>query len=184
MQGIIFTELLDLIDNAFSEEILEEVLDRCNLESGGAYTTVGNYNHKELLDLVGHLSDVTGVPAKDLVTTFCEKLFGRFAVLYPIFFEDIFDPYTFLKSVGDSIHVEVRRLYSDSRLPTVNAVDTADGELTISYRSHRPLADVAEGLILGCLKHFGGQYHLTRTDLLDEGEKATGRSAKFVVRKG
>lgn len=184
MQGIIFTELLDLIDNAFSEEILEEVLDRCELESGGAYTTVGNYHYKELLDLVGHLSDVTGVPAKDLVVTFCEVLFSRFSQLYPMFFEGISDPYTFLKSVGDRIHIEVRRLYSDSRLPTVSAVDTADGELTISYRSHRPLADVAEGLILGCLKHFGGHYHLTRTDLPDEGENVTGRSAEFVVRKG
>lgn len=184
MRGIIFTELLDLIDGAFSEEILEEVLERCQLKSGGAYTTVGNYDYRELLQIVNHLSEITGVPGKQLVMTYCEVLFARFAELYPMFFEGMSEPFVFLKTVGDHIHVEVRKLYSDSQLPTVAANDTGDGELTVDYSSHRPLADVAEGLIRGCLKFFGGEFELTREDLPDDSNQINGCRARFIVRAG
>lgn len=182
MRGIIFTELFNLIDKEFSPEITEQVLDRCDLESGGAYTTVGNYSHTEVLQLVTHLSEISGVPARDLILAFGEFLFGRFAELYPVFFEGITEPLEFLRSVEEKIHVEVLKLYTDSRLPTVKATDVGPGEILIDYISHRPFADVAEGLIRGCLKHFKAEFSLTRTDSIDGPEAISGCRSQFRVR--
>jgi hypothetical protein len=36
------------------------------------------------------------------------------------------------------------------------------------YISDRPLAGLCEGLIIGCLKHFGEQATLLRTDLAEQ----------------
>jgi len=52
MKGIVFTELFDMVEDKFSPDMLDDVLDGCTLESGGAYTTVGTYDHKELLEIV------------------------------------------------------------------------------------------------------------------------------------
>lgn len=181
MRGVIFTELLDLIDKAFSPEISEQVLDGCRLESEGAYTSVGNYNHTEVLQIVTQLSNVTGAPPHDLIMAYGEFLFRRFAELYPTFFEGISDPLVFLKSVESHIHVEVLKLYSDSKLPTVKATDIGPGQIRIDYASHRPFADVAEALIVGCLKYFGAQYELTREDPPEESGAAAGCRAQFIV---
>ena len=45
------------------------------------------------------------------------------------------------------------------------------------YHSSRPLADFAEGLIMGCLKYFGEQIDLEREDLPGE----NGTAARFVL---
>jgi hypothetical protein len=36
------------------------------------------------------------------------------------------------------------------------------------YRSQRPLADLAEGLIEGCAEHFGDKLQIERENLADE----------------
>lgn len=39
MKGIIFTEFLDMVEERFSIETAEEILEAANLASGGSYTT-------------------------------------------------------------------------------------------------------------------------------------------------
>ena len=43
MLGIVFTEFFDLVDEAFGEEILDDIIDMANLSNDGAYTAVGRY---------------------------------------------------------------------------------------------------------------------------------------------
>jgi hypothetical protein len=47
----------------------------------------------------------------------------------------------------------------------------------MSYRSSRPLADLAEGLIQGCIEHFDDPVRVVREDL----PGAPGTAARFVV---
>ena len=42
MKGIVFVELLAMAESVSSEEAVDEVLDTLQLESDGAYSTVGN----------------------------------------------------------------------------------------------------------------------------------------------
>ena len=174
MKGIVFTEFLELVEDRFGLEVADQVLESAQLESGGVYTAVGSYPHHELVEMVGRLSAQTGVEVPVLVRTFGEHLFSRFVALYPAFFEKIDDGIEFLCGVEDHIHVEVRKLYPDAELPRFEY--ERDGATTsILYRSKRHFGDLAEGLIHACLRHFGTECEVERTDLGTEGEESVVR---------
>lgn len=155
MKGVVFTELMDMIDQVFGEKIMDDVLDDCHLASGGAYTAAGFYDYRELLEVVGVLSHKTGIPVEDLIYKYGYYLFGRFSEMMPQFFQIPKDAFDFLELLDRHIHVEVRKLYPDAELPHFTAVRSGD-RMILTYQSKRPLADFASGLIGGCVKHFGG----------------------------
>jgi len=57
------------------------------------------------------------------------------------------DAFAFLSSLDGLIHVEVLKLYPQAELPSVPVTKMDDRELVMEYRSKRPFADVAEGLL-------------------------------------
>jgi Heme NO binding. len=87
MRGLVFTEFLDLVDETFSLETCERMIEMSNLPSGGAYTSVGTYDAKEMFTLVSGLSTLTGIPVPDLLKTYGRHLFKRFVSAFPVFFE-------------------------------------------------------------------------------------------------
>ena len=70
MKGIVFKEFIGMVESAFGEETVEKIIDKSNLESEGAYTSVGTYDHGEILQLVTHLSEECSTSVPDLVKTF------------------------------------------------------------------------------------------------------------------
>jgi hypothetical protein len=59
-----------------------------------------------------------------------------------------------VESVEGYIHVEVRKLYPDAEFPSFRTHARNNSTLEIDYRSCRPLAPLAEGLILGASDYF------------------------------
>ncbi len=180
MLGIVFTEFFDMVDDVFGDEMLDDIIDTAALPNDGAYTSVGRYDHEEILRLVAALSEKTGTPVPELVKVFGEHLFGRFVLGYPDFFSDVDSSIEFLMRIEDHIHVEVKKLYPDANLPTFDHASEAPNHLTLVYASERPFADLAEGLIQGCSKHFGERLELKREDL-NSGERYQSR---FHIRIG
>jgi hypothetical protein len=91
------------------------------------------------------------------------RLAETFHKAYPQHFKvpDFFD---FVESVDSHIHVEVMKLYPDAELPSF--VTRWEGDAFIlEYRSARPFAALAEGLLLGAIAHWGGRYALTRRSM-------------------
>ncbi len=179
MKGIVFTEFLEMVDDKFSPEITERIIDSADLPSGGAYTAVGTYDHAEIVQLVGNLSTETGLDAPALVQAFGTHLFGRFVDVFPHFFDGVEDAFTFLESVEGYIHMEVRKLYPDAALPSLQCSRPEPDTLHMVYESERGLADVAHGLIVGCCDHFGEAVTLDREDL--SGGKSS--HVRFVIKK-
>ena len=56
MKGMIFTEFLEMVENAYGWEVQENIIDAAALPNDGAYTAVGTYDHQELVSLVVALS--------------------------------------------------------------------------------------------------------------------------------
>jgi len=154
MKGIVFTEFFELVESAHGIEMVDRLIDECDLPSGGVYTAVGTYDHTEIVALVSRLSEVTGTPVPDLLKAYGEFLFGRFVELYPELFEGIDDTFSFLERVETYIHVEVRKLYESAELPTFDTRRIDGSTLEMIYRSGRHFEDLAEGLIRGCIKHY------------------------------
>lgn len=165
MKGIVFSEFIDMVERQFSLQIVDRIIEESQLPSGGAYTSVGTYPHAEMVQLVQRLSAVSGLPVPTLLKAFGEYLFGRFVALYPQYFQDQASSFAFLATLESKIHSEVRKLYPDAELPRFEH-DFPDAQhMTLFYRSSRPFADLAEGLILGCARHFGERIAVTREDL-------------------
>lgn len=161
MKGMIFTEFLDMVEATWSLDMVDSIIARANVPSAGAYTAIGTYSHEEIIALVVALSQETQQAVPDLVRTFGKHLFGRFLNLYPHFFTDISDSFEFLSGIENVIHAEVRKLYPDAELPSFE-VEQAPGKLILTYISAHPFADLAEGLIHGCIAHFGENIEIRR----------------------
>lgn len=154
MKGVVFTELLDMVEALFGADMIDDILDDCELASGGAYTTVGTYDHNELLQIVGALSKRSDLPVKDLVHKYGHHLFFRFYEIMPVFFDKPKSVFEFLESVHGYIHVEVKKLYPDAALPHFETERSGDDVLIMTYRSRCPFADFAGGLIHGCVEFY------------------------------
>ncbi|WND03285.1 heme NO-binding domain-containing protein [Temperatibacter marinus] len=172
MLGIVFTEFQEFIEESFSPDMYDELIEGAKaLESEGAYTAVGNYDYTEILQLVSVLSTKTSVSIPDLVKTFGQHLFGRFYELYPAFFIDIRGSYDFLQTIEDHIHVEVKKLYPEAELPSFDCREDENSKMEMIYTSARPFADLAEGLIVGCILHYKEDIQVDRLDLQPENGK-------------
>ena len=177
MKGVVFTEFLEMVESRFSADMVDDIIDDANLPSGGAYTAVGTYPHDEMVALVVALSQRSGAAVRDLLLAFGEHLFGRFVAGYPTFFVGVTDAFTFLAGIEDIIHREVRKLYPDAELPRFDIERHTDRELVLLYQSGRHFEDLAEGLMRGCIVHFGGGITIVRT-VVGEGDA---RSERFVL---
>ncbi len=170
MKGVVFTEFIEMVEDRFGFELADRIIETSELASGGAYTSVGTYDHHELIALLTKLSEETKTPAPDLLKAFGHYLFGRFVQGYPQVFEGLDDAIQVLSQLDEIIHPEVRKLYPDAELPTFENHLLEPRGLEMVYRSPRPFGDLAEGLVHGCIEHFGNSLHVTREDSSTEDE--------------
>lgn len=184
MKGIVFTELLNMVEEVFSMSTANKIVDSCELPSGGVYTSIGTYELKELLLLLKALSRETNLPIPKLVHAYGHRLFGRFYDKFPHFFYDVPNAFSFLMRVEDYIHVEVLKLYPDATLPSFDwTLDESRQTMTLFYQSPRCLGDLAEGLIQGCIEHYGEEISLAREDMGDDGSIVRFELAKLVSQR-
>lgn len=179
MKGIVFKELLEMAESTAGEEVVEEVISKADLASGGAYTSVGTYDYKEVLSIVSGLSDKLKLPINALVVLFGEHLVQVFKKNYPDFFNHK-EVFSFLESIDSYIHVEVKKLYPDAELPKFTTERVGENVLVMNYESKRPFAKLAEGLIQGTIKNFEGSEKLE----VDIDPDFSGTKAKFKIIKG
>lgn len=180
MKGMVFTEFMDMVEANWSLDMVDALIARANVASGGAYTAIGNYPHEEMHALVAALSRETGIAAADLVRAFGKHLFGRFAATYPRYFDGVETSFQFLAGIENVIHADVRKLYPDAEPPTFEVAKGRDS-MTLTYFSDHPFADLAHGLIEGCIAHFGEAIEIRREAVVGQ----PGAQARFILtRKG
>lgn len=178
MKGVVFTEFLDMVEDRFSADMVDDIIDDADLPSGGAYTAIGTYPHEEIVALVVALSGRSGIAVPDLLKVYGEHLFGIFVKGYPGFFAGVSDAFEFLAGIEDIIHAEVRKLYPDAELPRFDVECCEHGrQLTLIYDSRRHFEDLAEGLMRGCIAHFGGDIDIHR-EALGDGDA---RKERFIL---
>ena len=86
MKGIVFTEFLEMVEGRLGPEVADRMIEESALQTGGAYTAVGTYDHNELMRMAERLGAATGIEVADLLRSFGRHLFGRFVTGYPQFF--------------------------------------------------------------------------------------------------
>lgn len=92
----------------------------------------------------------------------------KFYKLHPEFMAD-HTAKSFLESVHDVVHVEVKKLHPDTLLPEFTYECTGDAQLTMLYASPRKLCHLAEGLILGTSEIFKEDIVMAHTECMHHG---------------
>ncbi len=160
MRGVIFVEFVSLLDDLIGIEECEKLIEEANVESEGAYTVVGNYDSNEMHCLVGQLHQKTGLPIEVLHETFGKYLFKKLYDRYQSSLMDFDNTLDLLRRIDDHIHVEVKKLYPNSYLPTFYFEEFPDGKFQLTYRSKRNMPYVAKGLIEGAMAHFNEEFSI------------------------
>lgn len=168
MKGIVFTEFMEMVEQRWGADMVDDLIDATTPASKGAYTSVGTYHLNELLAYVVELSRVSGAPVPALVKAFGEFLAGSFVRKFPIFFTNAGSTFDVLRDVDRHIHVEVKKLYPDAELPVFRFCDVAPDVLELTYESTRNLPDLAEGLMEGCARHFNETLRIERSVVRSE----------------
>lgn len=163
MLGIVFTSLVEMLEEQISPEFADEVLVAAELDSNGAYTAVGYYPYSEMERLLQVLSDKTGASHNDLLHRFGSYLFGRLATNHPQIMRQKTSVLDTLEALDDDIHIQVRQLYPDADLPAFTVLARTSNTMQLRYYSVRGLFALAEGLMDGAARYFGN--HLERTTI-------------------
>jgi hypothetical protein len=155
MKGVVFTEFLAFVAAGHGEDVVDDIIAASALPHGGAYTSVGTYDHREIMRLCAALSQRSDIAVPDLLLAFGNHLAARFAALFPDVFARSPTLFDLLASIEPFIHVEVRKLYPDAQMPRFSLVERGPGRMVLDYVSRRHLSSLAKGLILGSARHYG-----------------------------
>ena len=169
MKGVIFNLAEEVVVAAHGEDTWDALLDAAELD--GAYTSLGNYPDEHLFRLVSAASSALGVTADDVVRTIGEGSLPLLAERFPVFFEGHATTRSFLLTLNDIIHSEVRKLYPGAEVPEFGFDDSDPERLLITYRSARKLCSLAEGFISGAARHFGEEATIEQPRCLHRGDE-------------
>lgn len=178
MKGIVFTEFLELVENKFGLEVVDEIIEKSNLPSQGVYTAVGTYAFSEMLSLLSHLSEKTNISIDDLLLVYAEHFFGVLAMSYPELIKQYKDPIEMLASIENHIHVEVLKIYPDADLPTFEIINKTENSLIMIYKSSRAMYYFGLGLMNKTFEHFN-----SKAEIVMEKLKEDGTEVKFIITK-
>ncbi len=130
---------------------------------------MGYYPTSELVSMVDALSNRSGMSVPALLEHFGKYFFGSLVNSYPGFFEGDLDLIGFLGSIHDYIHVEVKKLYPDSKPPSLTVEYRDEHRIDLLYNSPRAMGALARGLLEGAALHFGKPMELIEDWRNDDG---------------
>ena len=169
MKGIVFTTFNEMVEKEIGIDMWEAILESVNPESQGIYTSIEDFPDAELFAMVSELAERTDTPIADLLRAFGLYLFHVLNMKHDIFANQQTEFLEFLKSIEDVIHKEVKKLYPNPNLPTLDWEQEDDRSLDLYYRSPRKLCNLAEGLIKGAAQRYEVDYSLTHSPCMHEG---------------
>jgi hypothetical protein len=167
MKGVVFNLLEEAVTNAHGADIWDELLDAAELQ--GAYTSLGSYADDEIFALVTQASYRLAISPAEVLRWFGRAAMPMLGERYRIFFDGHKSARSFIMSVNDIIHPEVRKLYSGAGCPHFHFQDDAEGRLLVGYHSPRQLCQLAHGFIEGASDYFGETARLEHLNCMSEG---------------
>ncbi|QNM86908.1 heme NO-binding domain-containing protein [Polaribacter pectinis] len=178
MKGIVFTEFLDLVEEKFGLETVDEIISKSELPSEGIYTSIGTYSFSEMLQLLQHLSFRTEISIDNLLLVYGEHFFTVIEKSYPGLLATYKDPIDMLSSIENHIHVEVRKIYPDAELPTFIVEEKTTDSIVMIYKSSRAMHHFGLGLMNKTFEHFKSTASIVLEKLKEDGTEV-----KFIINK-
>jgi len=154
MKGVVFIILNEMVENQHGIDVWETILDKVQPKCEGIYIATQDYPDEEMVKYVQVVSKLLDVPTTDVTKFFGRHLFDQLNTRYSMFTSRCDDFFEFLDSIENVIHKEVRKLYQQACLPTLDCKLISDKELLMNYSSPRKLCFLSEGLIQGAAEYY------------------------------
>lgn len=151
MKGIVFNLLEEVVTREYGADTWDDLLDDAAV--GGSYTSLGSYADEDLSNLVMAASAKLQIPAQDVIRWFGHNAVPLLAEKYPAFFKPHTSARSFILTLNNIIHPEVRKIYPGADVPEFD-FESTDGALLLGYSSKRQLCSFAQGLIEGTAEHY------------------------------
>lgn len=168
MKGVVFNLLEQLVCKELGDSGWRQVLQ--DAEVDGAFTSGDTYPDavlRKLIAVFGKLAHKT--PGEAL------QWFGRSSMpllygQYPHLFTSQKSACSFILTLNDIIHPEVRRRYPGADVPVFD-FDTSDpAVLKLGYQSPRKLCVLAHGFIEGAADHYGEAVDVDQVECMHRGD--------------
>jgi predicted hydrocarbon binding protein len=167
MKGVVFNLLEQLIVRDHGEDTWDALLETTELD--GAYTSLGSYPDQDLERLVNAAAETLDLPADEVVRWFGRNAVPLFAARYPQLFEPHSSTRSFVLTLNEIIHPEVRKLYPGADVPVFDFASSND-VLVMGYRSSRKMCAFAEGLLHGAADHYGESLTIEQPQCMNRGD--------------
>lgn len=167
MKGLVFTELLEYVEENFGFDVADKIIEEAKLANDGSFTQAGNYPFEELLRLVSALSKELNIEIPKLLEIFGEHMFTRLISLNPQLKKIFESSLDLISKVDDIIHPEVQKLYPGADLPKFNLIDRSENKVVIDYISSKHLEPFAIGLMKGSAKSFNEKIIISQEKIKD-----------------
>jgi hypothetical protein len=169
MHGSIFVLLKRFVENAYDYSTWIKLLQATDLESS-SYQMHEMYPTRELFVIVNKASEITGIPAYDLMEQFGEFLVPDLLLIYNKYIQPEWRTYDMLLHTESSMHHAVKKQDERTNPPMLLVTKKGSKQLIVDYYSKRRMAGVAVGIIKGIAKYYneGDKVKVTRLTAADE----------------
>jgi hypothetical protein len=169
MKGIVFNLLEEIVQREYGEDTWDALLEAAELD--GAYTSLGNYPDEDLMKLVRAASSALKIPSDIIVRWFGRNAMPLFAKKYSTFFKAHKSTRSFLLTLNNIIHPEVRKIYPGADVPVFDYDTSSEDVLVIGYKSSRKLCTFAEGLIEGAAIYYREEVIIEQPRCMNRGDE-------------
>jgi hypothetical protein len=153
VKGIIFNLAEEVVVREHGDDGWDAVLEGAGVS--GSYTSLGSYPDADLMAIVASAARLLGTDDRAVLRHVAEGAIPLLAERYPHFFTPHHDAQSFVLTLNDMIHPEVRKLYPGADVPNFAYQVHGEDAVTLTYQSDRRLCALAEGFIRGAATHYG-----------------------------
>lgn len=180
MHGIVLKGLKDFVVESYDREAWQRIQAEASLE-GKVYVPVTEYPDDDVLALVGAASEVTDIPAADLLFEFGKFLVPGLIETYGVHVDGDWTGLELVANVEKYIHEALReKQLSAYTPPELESGWLDDDRVGIIYSSDRELCALAKGLITGIGSYFDESFEVTERACMKNGSN----QCEIVVTRG
>ena len=169
MKGIVYIILNEMIESQYGIDVWEDILREVKPVCEGVYISTENYPDEEIIRYVKVISEKLELPSQDVTRVFGRYLFDELNEKMSFFSKQSPNLFEFLDSIENVVHKEVRKLYVNSHLPSIDCEILSEHELNMHYTSPRKLCYLAEGLISGAAEYYQDDIELVHETCMHKG---------------
>lgn len=180
VKGIVFNLLEQLVRQEFGQAEWDHV--RQDADVDGAFTSLDTYPDAALRKLIAAVGKRAQKTPGEALQWFGRHSMPLLASQFPQLFAGQDSTRSFILTLNDIIHPEVRRLYPGADVPVFDFDTSLPDALTLGYRSPRKLCALAHGFIEGAADHYGESVEVEQSECMHRGDAKCVFQLRFSAR--